>query len=80
VFPLSDLCDIADDLVAGDDREGVSEGAGLHARVGVADTDGDEFYENLARRRVLELDVFEEEGAVGRLEDRSLVGLWEGRG
>lgn len=78
LLAVADCDDVADDFVPWDDREGVSKGTGLHTVLGAADTTGEDFDENLANRRGLEVTFFDGEGRVDLLEDGGFVGLGEG--
>lgn len=65
--------------MAWDDREAVTETAGLDHGVGVTYSTCNYFYENLVCFGLGEFDVFDDEWSVCGLEDGGFVGFGEGR-
>jgi hypothetical protein len=73
-YTLADRDDISDDLVAGDDGEGIGQVAIPEESIGVANPASKSFNEDLPRARLLQLHILDDDGAALVLKHSGLVG------
>jgi hypothetical protein len=78
-YAFADCNDVTDDFMPGDDGEGVPEVASLFEGIGVADSAGEYFDEDLPCRGRREGEVLQFEGGALFLEDKGFEGLGEFR-